>query len=598
LGGERTRSRHSLLFHSACCVFARRLAATCHAVECVKRGTGETGGTCKRGEAGVIGGSTFGIRSSENLALRTLNPRQSRSSSPSRPAFCISAIERSVFSRVYDLHFHKNCLFSTDTMRAKILIVDDDRDILLGLENRITWMGHEPVTADNGKDALRLIEQGEFDLVLLDLELPFLSGLEILQRVKGASPNELRTEGDSGTTTTYTTPLIIILTAFGTIERAVHAMQLGAFDFLTKPFSADHLTVVVQKALATVTLHRQVDVLRKEVDDRYDHLVGTNARMAAQLTTAKQAAQSDVTVLLLGETGTGKEVVARAIHRWSPRRSKPFVAVNCAALPEHLLENELFGHEKGSFTGAVKREPGKIEMAEGGTVFLDEIGDMPLPLQSRLLRVLQDQTFYRVGGTQPVRTNVRFIAATNKDIRRAIQQGTFREDLYYRLAVITVALPPLRERMDDVPALARHFVNRAVRMGLHRSCSLSDHSLQALQQYQWPGNIRELENVLTRALILCPDDTLEPACLHLADSPFPVAAETETGSPPRHYHESMEAYSRKVIEDALRRNGWNQTRASEELGLQRTYLTKLLRQKDISGRPPKDSSPSSEDDSP
>ena len=483
-------------------------------------------------------------------------------------------------------------------MRAKILIVDDDRDILLGLENRITWMGHEPVTADNGKNALRLIEQGEFDLVLLDLELPFLSGLEILQRVKGASLNERRTEEDTNATTTYTTPLIIILTAFGTIERAVHAMQLGAFDFLTKPFSADHLSVVVQKALATVALHRQVDVLRKEVDDRYDHLVGTNDKMAAQLTTAKQAAPSDVTVLLLGETGTGKEVVARAIHRWSPRRSKPFVAVNCAALPEHLLENELFGHEKGSFTGAVKREPGKIEVAEGGTVFLDEIGDMPLPLQSRLLRVLQDQTFYRVGGTQPVRTNVRFIAATNKDIRRAIQQGTFREDLYYRLAVITVTLPPLRERMDDVPALAQHFVNRAVRMGIHRPCSLSDHALQALQQYQWPGNIRELENVLTRALILCPDDTLEPACLHLSDSPFPLAAETETGSPPRHYHESMEAYSRKVIEEALRRNGWNQTRASEELGLQRTYLTKLLRQKDISGRPPKESSTSSEEDSP
>jgi transcriptional regulator with PAS, ATPase and Fis domain len=320
--------------------------------------------------------------------------------------------------------------------------------------------------------------------------------------------------------------------------------------------------------------------------------------MATQLTIAKQAALSDVTVLLLGETGTGKEVVARAIHRWSPRRSKPFVAVNCAALPEHLLENELFGHEKGSFTGAVKREPGKIEVAEGGTVFLDEIGDMPLPLQSRLLRVLQDQTFYRVGGTQPVRTNVRFIAATNKDIRRAIQQGTFREDLYYRLAVITVTLPPLRERMDDVPALARHFLNRAVRIGIHRPCALSDRAVLALQQYQWPGNIRELDNVLTRALILCSEDTIEPAYLHLADSPFPLANEAETGSSIRQYHESMDDYSRKVIEEALRRNGWNQTRAAEELGLQRTYLTKLLRQKDISGRPPKDSTSSSEEDSP
>lgn len=473
-------------------------------------------------------------------------------------------------------------------MRAKILIVEDDRDILLGLENRITWMGHEPVTADNGKDALRLIEQGEFDLVLLDLELPILSGLDILERVRGSSHSERRTEGH--TSTPYTTPLIIILTAFGTIERAVQAMQFGAFDFLTKPFNADHLTVVVKKALATVALHRQVDVLRQEVDDRYEHLVGANAKMAEQLTIAKQAAPSDVTVLLLGETGTGKEVVARAIHRWSPRRSKHFVAVNCAALPESLLENELFGHEKGSFTGALKREPGKIEVAEGGTVFLDEIGDMPLLLQSRLLRVIQDQTFYRLGGIQPVHTNVRFIAATNQDIRHAIQQGMFREDLYYRLAVITVTLPPLRERMDDVPALARHFVDRAVRIGLHRPCTLSDHAIRALQQYQWPGNIRELENVLTRALILCPDDTIEPAYLHLADSPFPSTTEAESGSPPLHYHESMEAYSRKVIEDALRRNGWNQTRASEELGLQRTYLTKLLRQKEISGRPPNESS--------
>ncbi len=473
-------------------------------------------------------------------------------------------------------------------MRAKILIVDDDRDILLGLENRITWMGHEAVTADNGKDALRLIEQREFDLALLDLELPGLSGLEILERVNGASHSEPQTGKD--THATYTTPLIVILTAFGTVERAVHAMQFGAFDFLTKPFSADHLTVVVNKALATVALHHQVDVLRQEVDDRYEHLVGANAKMSAQLTIAKQAAQSDVTVLLLGETGTGKEVVARAIHRWSPRRSKPFVAVNSAALPEHLLENELFGHEKGSFTGAVKREPGKIEVADGGTVFLDEIGDMPLPLQSRLLRVLQDQTFYRVGGTQPVRTNVRFVAATNKDIRRAIQEGTFREDLYYRLAVITVPLPPLRERIDDVPALARHFLKRAIRMGVHRSCTLSDHAIRALQQYPWPGNIRELENVLMRAVTLCPEGTLEPSNLHLQDSPASSATENGTGSPPRHYHESMDAHGRKIIEDALRRNEWNQTRAAEELGLQRTYLTKLLRQKDISGKQPQENS--------
>jgi DNA-binding NtrC family response regulator len=473
-------------------------------------------------------------------------------------------------------------------MRAKILIVDDDPDILHGLKDRIASMGHEPVTAANGKEALRLIEEGDFDLALLDLELPFLSGLEILERVRNTSHGERRTEEDPSAT--YTTPLIVILTAFATIERAVQAMQLGAFDFITKPFSADHLTVVVKKALDIVALHRQVDVLRQEVDDRYDHLVGTNAKLATQLTIAKQAASADVTVLLLGETGTGKEVVARAIHRWSPRRSKPFIAVNCAALPEHLLENELFGHEKGSFTGAVKREPGKIEVAEGGTVFLDEIGDMPLPLQSRLLRVIQDQTFFRVGGTQSVRTNVRFIAATNKDIRRAIQQNTFREDLYYRLAVITVTLPPLRERMDDIPALVKHFLKRAAHMGTRGPCALSDPALQALQLYQWPGNVRELDNVLTRALILCSEDTLEPGHLHLADSISHSPGDAETGSVPRHYHERMDAYSRKILEETLHKHGWNQTKAAEELGLQRTYLTKLLQKRDVASKPPGESS--------
>ncbi len=299
-----------------------------------------------------------------------------------------------------------------------------------------------------------------------------------------------------------------------------------------------------------------------------------------------------MTVLLLGETGTGKEVVARAIHRWSPRSTKPFIAVNCAAFPENLLENELFGHEKGAFTGAAKREPGKIEIAEGGTLFLDEIGDMPLTMQSHLLRVLQDRTFYRVGGTQEVRTDVRFIAATNKDLKQAIRQGTFREDLYFRLAVITIALPPLRERMEDFSTLVHHFLSRPSNVGLCRRLTLSDEAFQALQQYSWPGNVRELENVLIRALILCPCDTIGPE--HLALSALPTSA---TSTPPVNqepdtdivffsYHKSMDAYSQKLIEAALHRNGWNQTKAAAELGLQRTYLTKLLRQKQIPGKPP------------
>ena len=387
-----------------------------------------------------------------------------------------------------------------------------------------------------------------------------------------------------------------MLTAFGTIERAVKAMQLGAVDFITKPFTGDHITVVINKALDAIALRRQVGVLKQELDDRYGGMVGNNPRFQAQLALAKQAAASTVTVLILGETGTGKEVVARAIHGWSPRKDKPFVAVNCAAIPKDLLENELFGHEKGAFTGAVKREAGKIEIAEGGTVFLDEIGDMSLSMQSHLLRVLQDQTFYRVGGTQSVHTDVRFLAATNKDLKQAIRQGTFREDLFYRLEVISITLPPLRERIDDIPALAGYFLTKAGKFGLSKQCTMSDAALRTLSHYRWPGNIRELENVLTRAYILTPGKTIEPEHLFLSESGSGPAGDGASGardpieSRPGGsggYHEMMEAYSRWVLEDALKKNDWNQTRAAEALGLQRTYFTKLLRQKQIPGRQPK-----------
>jgi len=486
-------------------------------------------------------------------------------------------------------------------MRARILIVDDDPDIVLALENRVTWMGHEPVTASDGKAALRIIQTEQPDLVLLDIQLPVFSGLEILQQIhdsigKHAAP-------DAGGALM---PPIVMLTAFGTIELAVKAMQLGAIDFITKPFTGDHISVVINKALEAIALRRQVGVLKQELDARYGGMVGTNAKFTAQLALAKQAAVSNVTVLILGETGTGKEVVARAIHGWSPRRDKPFVAVNCAAIPKDLLENELFGHEKGAFTGAVKREAGKIEIAEGGTVFLDEIGDMSLSLQSHLLRVLQDQTFYRVGGTQSVHTDVRFLAATNKDLKQAIHQGSFREDLFYRLAVITVTLPPLRDRIDDIPALAEYVLGRAGKFGLSKHCTLSEAAGRTLSQYRWPGNIRELENVLTRAYILTPGKTIEPEHLCLSDVAGAGLASGAGGSAPgqaeasQHrtgdatgYHAMMEAYSRWVLEDALKKNDWNQTRAAEALGLQRTYFTKLLRQKQIPGRQPKPVPPSS-----
>jgi DNA-binding NtrC family response regulator len=485
-------------------------------------------------------------------------------------------------------------------MRARILVVDDDPDIVLAMENRITWMGHEPLTASDGKEALRLIQAEQPDMVLLDIQLPVMSGLEILEQIQDSAKKQASSDASSPSM-----PPVVMLTAFGTIERAVKAMQLGAVDFITKPFTGDHITVVINKALENLALRRQVGVLKRELDDRYGGVVGNNARFKAQLALAKQAAASTVTVLILGETGTGKEVAARAIHGWSPRKDKPFVAVNCAAIPKDLLENELFGHEKGAFTGAVKREAGKVEIAEGGTLLLDEIGDMSLSLQSHLLRVLQDQTFYRVGGTQSVHTDVRFLAATNKDLKQAIRQGAFREDLYYRLEVISVTLPPLRDRIDDIPALAEYFLARAGKFGLTKQCTMSDAALRVLAQYRWPGNIRELENVLTRAYILTPGKTIEPEHLFLSDvtavgasgvagsgpgSGEPIEYRPDTGN--NGYHAMMEAYSRWVLEDALKRNEWNQTRAAEALGLQRTYFTKLLRQKQIPGRQPKPAPPS------
>jgi transcriptional regulator with PAS, ATPase and Fis domain len=307
--------------------------------------------------------------------------------------------------------------------------------------------------------------------------------------------------------------------------------------------------------------------------------------MIELIDTARRAAGSSATVLLLGETGTGKEVMARALHRWSPRASKPFVVVNCAALPETLLENELFGHEKGAYTGALKREPGKIEAAEGGTVFLDEIGDMPVGLQTRLLRLLQDQEFYRVGGAQPIRTNVRFVAATNKDLKEAIEEGHFRQDLFYRLNVVSLTLPPLRKRPEELPALVEHFIRRHGAMS-RRRFMVSHDAMELIREYHWPGNVRELENVLVRAIALCPDDCIEPEHLGIAiQRKLPVEADF-ADKEGLNYHALMEHYSKKVIEEGLRRAGWNQTKAAELLGLQRTYLTRLIRQRGVSARPP------------
>ena len=456
-------------------------------------------------------------------------------------------------------------------MQARILVVDDDPDILTALKKRLLWMGHDVFTAEDGEQALRRVTDEQPDLMLLDIELPGLSGLDVLKRLQTRRSTE---DGQA-------MPGVIVLTAFGTIGRAVEAMRLGACDFLTKPFEPDHLSIVIDKAMGQMALARQIGLLRAEVDGRYGHIVGQSQPMVQLLETARRAATSPATVLLLGETGTGKEVLARALHRWSPRATRPFVVVNCSALPENLLENELFGHEKGAYTGAVTREFGKIEAAEGGTVFLDEIGDMPAGLQTRLLRLLQDQEFYRVGGTQSIRTNVRFVAATNKDLKEAIQEGTFREDLFYRLNVISLLLPPLRKRADDLPAFVDHFVKRyGASMG-RRAVTISQEALSLICEYHWPGNVRELENVLVRAMTLCPDECIEPEHLGIAiQRKLPIEMDLAVEEQ-LNYHAVMDLHSRKVIEEALRRTGWNQTKAAELLGLQRTYLARLIRQRGV-----------------
>ncbi len=471
-------------------------------------------------------------------------------------------------------------------MAPKILLVDDDPDILQGLESRLQWLGYEVASAKNGEAALRLVEQDCPDIMLLDLEIPILSGLEVLQRLAAQKRASKDDSTLNATLRRDCLPVVIVLTAFGTIDRAVEAMKLGAFDFLTKPFEKEHLALVIQKAVKQGALTRQMRSLQEDVDRRYELLGGRSARMQEVLAAAKKAAGSSATIVLTGETGTGKEVLARSLHRWSLRAEKPFMVVNCAALPESLLENELFGHEKGAFTGAERREIGKIESADGGTVFLDEIGDTPPALQARLLRVLQDCEMYRLGGTKAIRVDVRFIAATNRDLSRLVQAGAFREDLFYRLNVVTLALPPLRERLEDLRELAEYFLKKAMASGRRGELTFTPAAMNEMQQYGWPGNVRELRNTIERATILCGGKEITSADLGLSGNRRTAAPPLPPETTLLPYHDAMEHTSRRLLLDALQRSSWNQTKAADALGLQRTYLTKLLRQKGLSGRPP------------
>jgi DNA-binding NtrC family response regulator len=459
--------------------------------------------------------------------------------------------------------------------KAKVLVVDDNADIVTVLRDRLEALGYGTVCAGDGLRALELIEQETPHLMLLDLEMPRLSGLDVLKHLERNKLNG------------HEMP-VIVMTAHGTITAAVQAMKQGAHDFLTKPFDVDHLPIVITKALERASLARQVKCLRTEIETRYATIVGQSPAMQSVIEMAKRAANSDAGVLLLGESGTGKELFARSMHQWSPRRDMPFVVINCVALTETLLENELFGHEKGAFTGADRLQKGKVELADGGTMFLDEIGDMPLPLQAKLLRVLQDHEFQRVGGARTVRVNLRVIAATNKDLKRAVKDGSFREDLFFRLNVVTLTLPPLRERADDLPRLAGFFLDRHARDIKKAPMRLAPDALAAIQRYPWPGNVHELDNALARAVVLSEHDLITPDLLALL--PWEASAGAGEGSALPYldlpYHDSMDAHSIAVIRRALERTDGNQTRAAERLKLQRTYLARLIKQKGISSSEP------------
>jgi DNA-binding NtrC family response regulator len=443
---------------------------------------------------------------------------------------------------------------------ARILIVDDDPDIQEVLADRLQALGYRVSTAATGGDGLARLEAEGPQLVLLDLGLPDMNGLDVLTAMRTRAPDVV----------------VVMITAYGTVERAVQAMKQGAYDFVLKPFEPDHLTLIVQKALERERLTSQVHALAEAIGQRYHLVGGQSPAMQQALAQAQRVAQSSATVLLLGESGTGKELFAHAIHTWSARQAHPFLAVNCAALTRDLLESELFGHERGAFTGAHQLKKGKVELAQGGTVFLDEVGDMPLELQVKLLRFLQEREIERVGGTRTIPVDTRIIAATNRDLVEAIRAGHFREDLYYRLNVVAITLPPLRQRREDIPALAHHYVQRFAAETKRPVTDLAPEVLDRFLAYPWPGNVRELANVIERAVVLGegPQITLQDLPPALGEAPPPLAS---SAAPPGSYHDAVAAFQRELLRQALAQAQGNHTAAARALGLQRTYFHRLLK---------------------
>jgi two-component system NtrC family response regulator len=428
--------------------------------------------------------------------------------------------------------------------REKILIVDDEPDTILILQDRLEMDNYEVVTATDGYEALSMIDRDLPDLVLLDIQMPRMDGMETLARLNQK----------------YTGLLVIMLTAHGTIQRAVEATKLGAYDFLEKPFQPEEVKRKVDQALE----HRRAseESLRETLIHSYEEIIGESPQIVEALKTIEKVADTDSTVLIQGESGTGKELVARALHRNSSRGSREMVVVNCAAIPEALLESELFGHERGAFTGATHQLIGKFERAHGSTLFLDEIGDMSLGLQAKLLRTLQEKEIERLGGTKTIRVDVRFIAATNQDLRQAIEAGKFRRDLYYRLNMIPIYLPPLRERREDILPLAEYFLQKQSRAHNQPARLISQKARDILMNYDWPGNVRELEYTILRAVLFSEGEVILPK--HL-----PVELQSPSPRSGRHMAigMTMKEMEKELILKTLEKTGGNRTRTAQILGI-------------------------------
>jgi len=445
-------------------------------------------------------------------------------------------------------------------MKKRILVVEDEEKLRRVIELQLMSSGFDVDKAATAEEGIKVVDRA--DLVLTDLRLPNMDGLQFLAQIRRQNSQ---------------VP-VVMMTAYGSIETAVESMKAGATDFLLKPFSLDHLMQVLHKALEMRALRDENRKLKEELGRRYeyDNIIGRSEAMQDIFATIERVAPSRATVLLAGESGVGKDLIARAIHFHSPRRDRPLVKINCTAIPENLMESELFGYEKGAFTGAVGSKPGKFEQADTGTVFLDEIGDVPGVIQVKLLRILQEREFERLGSNVTRHIDVRVIAATNQDLRAALEQGTFREDLYYRLNVVPINIPPLRERKQDISFLANHFVRKLAPDAGREVDGITDAAMEKLIGYHWPGNVRELENVIERALVLCRGKEIDAADIKLETAPRPRAQSGDQHFLPEGL--TLDQYEQEIIREALRRADGNKSQAARLLGLTRNALRYRLTQ--------------------